>query len=201
MLVFLRGKASDRQLRLFACAYCRAVRDGLHLLPGTAVAVAERYADGLAGDDDLASERKGAPFPNEYAEWVVGTSAYDGAWQGVYWLANARDLMKSDPDAIRHFPIPVDTIVGRSVLLLRDIFGPQPFRRISIAPKVLAWNDGAVGRIADGIYQDRTFELLPKLADALEDAGCSDAELLGHLRSPGPHVRGCWAVDLVLGKS
>ena len=180
-----------------------AVQSGAlkHLLPGTAVAVAERYADGVASDDDLASERKGAPFPNEYAEWVVGTSAYDGAWLAVEWLANSRDLMKSDPDAIRHFPIPLDTTVGRSVLLLRDIFGPQPFRRISIAPKVLAWNDGAVGRIADGIYQDRTFELLPKLADALEDAGCSDAELLGHLRSPGPHVRGCWAVDLVLGKS
>jgi hypothetical protein len=200
MLEFLRGKASDRQLRLFACAYCRAVRDSLHLLPGTAVAVAERYADGVASDDDLASERQGAPFPNEYAEWVVGTSAYDGAWHAVDWLTNARDLMKSDPDAIRHFPIPLDAIVGRSVHLLRDIFGPQPFRCISIAPKLLAWNDGAVGRIAGGIYQDRTFELLPKLADALEDAGCTDAELLGHLRSPGPHVRGCWAVDLV-GKS
>jgi hypothetical protein len=37
-------------------------------------------------------------------------------------------------------------------------------------------------------------------ADALEDAGCTDPELLGHLRGPGPQVRGCWAVDLVLGK-
>jgi hypothetical protein len=65
MFEFLRGKASDRQLRLFACAYCRAVRDSLHLLPGTAVAVAERYADGVASDDDPASERQRAPFPNE----------------------------------------------------------------------------------------------------------------------------------------
>ena len=201
MLVFLRGKASDRQLRLFACAYCRAVRDSLHLLPGTAVAVAERYADGPADDEDLASERRGAPFPNEYAEWVVGTSAYEGAWQGVDWLASACDLMKSDPDAIRHCPIPLDEVVARSVLFLRDIFGPRPFRRVNIAPEVLAWNDGAVSRIAEGIYEDRNFELLPKLADALEDAGCTNAELLAHLRGPGPHVRGCWAVDLVLGKS
>jgi hypothetical protein len=51
------------------------------------------------------------------------------------------------------------------------------------------------------IYADRAFDRLPLLADALEDAGCTDDELLGHLRAPGPHVRGCWAVDLVLGKS
>jgi hypothetical protein len=200
MLEFLRAKASDRQLRLFACAYCRVVRCTQHLLPGTAVAVAERYADGLASDEDLASERRGTPFPNEYAEWVVGTSAYEGAWQAVDWLANACDLMKSDPDAIRHFPIPLDAVVGRSLLLLRDIFGSRPFRRVSIAPEVLAWNNGTVGQIAEGIYEDRTFDLLPKFADALEDAGCTDAELLGHLRGPGVHVRGCWALDLVLAK-
>jgi hypothetical protein len=201
MLAFLRDKASDRQLRLFACAYCRAVRCTLRLLPGTAVAVAERYADGLADDEDLVSERRGAPFPNEYAEWVVGNSAYEGAWQGVDWLASVCDLMKCDPDAVRHFPIPVDDMVGRSVLFLRDIFGPRPFRRVNIAPEVRAWNDGAVGRIAEGVYKARTFDLLPKLADALEDAGCTDAELLGHLRGPRPHVRGCWALDLVLSKS
>jgi hypothetical protein len=54
--------------------------------------------------------------------------------------------------------------------------------------------------IASDIYRDGKFNDLPILADALEDAGCTDADLLGHLRSPGPHVRGCWAVDLVLGK-
>jgi hypothetical protein len=108
--------------------------------------------------------------------------------------------MKSDPDASRHFPIPSDVVVGRSVLFLRDIFGPRPFHRVNISPEVLARNDGAVGRIAAGIYEDRTFDLLPTLADALEDAGCTDAELLGHLRGPGPHVRGCWALDLMLAK-
>jgi hypothetical protein len=51
------------------------------------------------------------------------------------------------------------------------------------------------------IYDERAFDRLPVLADALEDAGCADADLLGHLRGPGPHVRGCWAVDLILGKS
>jgi hypothetical protein len=88
MLEFMHNKASDRKLRLFACAYCRAVRGSQHMLPGTAVVVAERYADGLASDEDMASERRGAPFPNEYSEWVVGLSAYDGAWQAVNWLTS-----------------------------------------------------------------------------------------------------------------
>jgi hypothetical protein len=200
MLEFLRDKASDRKLRLFACAYCRAVRGCQHMLPGTAIAVAERYADGLASDEDLASERRGAPFSNEYSEWVVGPSAYDGAWQAVDWLTSARDLMNIDPDAFRHFPIPLDDVIKRSVLSLRDIFGSLPFRPMNIAPDVLSWNDGTVGRIAASIYEERAFDRLPILADALLDAGCGDEELLAHLRSAGPHVRGCWGVDLTLGK-
>jgi hypothetical protein len=54
--------------------------------------------------------------------------------------------------------------------------------------------------LATSIYVSHAFDRIPLLADALEDAGCTDAELLGHLRGPGPHVRGCWAVDVVLGK-
>jgi hypothetical protein len=65
----------------------------------------------------------------------------------------------------------------------------------------LAWNGGAVGKMAQAIYDDRAFHDLPILADALEEAGCTDAALLGHLRSAGPHVRGCWGVDAVLGKA
>jgi hypothetical protein len=57
-----------------------------------------------------------------------------------------------------------------------------------------------VPQIALAIYEDHRFADLPVLADALTEAGCADADLLGHLRSPGPHVRGCWAVDLLLGK-
>jgi hypothetical protein len=207
MLEFLRGKASDRKLRLFACACCRAVRGSQHMPPGTAVAVAERYADGLASQEDLASERRGAPFPNEYSEWVVGLTAYDGAWQAVDWLAGARDLTKIDPDAFRHAPIPLDDVVKRAVLLLRDNFGPLPFRPVRLGPAWLAWNGGTVRRLARVVYENRslaagTFDeaRLAVLADALEDAGCTDPDLLGHLRGPGPHVRGCWAIDLLLGK-
>jgi hypothetical protein len=57
-----------------------------------------------------------------------------------------------------------------------------------------------VVRLAQGIYEDRAFDRLPVLADALEEAGCDNAEILSHCRGPGPHVRGCWAVDLSLGK-
>jgi hypothetical protein len=80
--------------------------------------------------------------------------------------------------------------------LLRDIVGPPA--RPSVEGGWLT-NSGAAKDLAQVIYDERAFDRLPHLADALEDAGCTDAELLGHLRSPGPHVRGCWAVDLVLG--
>jgi hypothetical protein len=64
----------------------------------------------------------------------------------------------------------------------------------------LAWDGGAVPRLAQGIDADGAFERLPVLADALEEAGCTDAAILAHCREPGPHVRGCWVVDLLLGK-
>jgi hypothetical protein len=84
--------------------------------------------------------------------------------------------------------------------LSRDIVG-NPFRpRPTVPPDWLGWNGSTVPRLAQAICDVRAFDRLPVLADALEDAGCPDANLLGHLRGPGPHVRGCWAVDLVLGR-
>jgi hypothetical protein len=200
MLEYLRDMASDRQLRLFACAYCRTVRGILHLGPGPAVAVAERYADGLANDEDLASERRGVPFPDMYASWVIAPSAYDGAWQAVDYLTSALDLMKIDPDALRHFPIPADDVVKRSVLLLRDIFGPLLFRPITLDPSCLTWHDGLLVSMARQMFDSRDFTDMPILADALEEAGCTDQDILSHSRSGGEHFRGCWVVDLLLGK-
>jgi hypothetical protein len=84
--------------------------------------------------------------------------------------------------------------------LLRDLFA-NPFRPPPAPhPTVLAWGDGTVVRIARAIYEERGFGRLPILADALLDAGCEDADLIAHCRSAGPHVRGCWAIDAVLGK-
>jgi hypothetical protein len=92
--------------------------------------------------------------------------------------------------------------------LVRDIFGSLPFRSSrSLSAGVLDWSDGLIVRMANAIYEERslpegTFDAarLAVLADALTDAGCQDAELLEHLRLPGPHVRGFFGVDLILSK-
>jgi hypothetical protein len=81
--------------------------------------------------------------------------------------------------------------------LLRDIFGGL----FSSAKLNSLWVTSTVFSLARQMYESRDFFAMPILADALEDAGCDDAAILGHLRGPGPHVRGCWAVDLLLGKT
>jgi hypothetical protein len=81
--------------------------------------------------------------------------------------------------------------------LLRDVMG-NPFRPVSIDP---SWMTPAVLRLAQGIYDDRAFDRLPILADALEDAGCTNAEVLEHCRQPGTHARGCWVVDGLLRRA
>jgi hypothetical protein len=80
--------------------------------------------------------------------------------------------------------------------LLRDIVG-DPFRLLSFDP---AWRTPTTLAIARDIYADGAFDHLPILADALEEAGCTEHAVLEHLRSRGPHVRGCWPVDLLLAK-
>ena len=196
MLEYLRGKASDRKLRLFACAFGRAVRDSQHQLGPSTVAVAERYADGLASDQDLASERRRwACSPEERGP--VAPSAYDGAWEAVDSLTRYERVWRHDPDS--YSCISADAVLRRSALLLRDIFG-NPFRTVAINPAWLSWNDGTVKKIAQAIYDERAFDRMPILADALEDAGCTETEILNHLRGPGQHVRGCWVLDLLLGK-
>ena len=91
--------------------------------------------------------------------------------------------------------------------LLRDLFGPLLFRPVRIEPAWLTWNSGTLRRLAEAIYNERSLPeghldtgKLAVLADAFEDAGCDNADLLNHCRSEGPHVRGCWVVDLLLGK-
>jgi hypothetical protein len=81
--------------------------------------------------------------------------------------------------------------------LLRDLIG-NPFRPVAVAS---AWLTPTVRALAQGVYEERAFDRLPILADALEEAGCADPDLLGHLRGPGPHVRGCWPVDLLSAKT
>jgi hypothetical protein len=83
--------------------------------------------------------------------------------------------------------------------IVRDLFG-NPFREVVIDPTWLAWNDGMVQKLARGIDDEKATDRLPILADALEDAGCDNADVLTHCRSGGEHWRGCWVIDLLLGK-
>ena len=84
--------------------------------------------------------------------------------------------------------------------LLRDIVG-NSYRSITPNPDWSTWQDATIPKIAQAIYADRAFGNLPILADALEETGCDDADILAHCRSGGEHVRGCWVIDRILGKS
>jgi hypothetical protein len=202
---------SDRKLRLFACVCCRRI---WHLLtdPSSrrAVEVSERYADGEASQE----ERDAADAAGAAAAYAAADAADAAAAAGAaaaYAAADAaaallRDVVGNPFGRPRITPAVLawDNARARERIaqaaLLRDVVG-NPFRRPSVAPAVLAWHGGTVPRLAAALYVERRFERLPVLADALEEAGCTDVEILAHCRGPGPHVRGCWAVDLVLGKS
>lgn len=79
--------------------------------------------------------------------------------------------------------------------LIREVFG-NPFRPVDVSP----WLTSDVVALARGIYDERAFDRMPILADALQDAGCDNVNVLDHCRGPGEHVRGCWVIDLLLGK-
>ena len=79
--------------------------------------------------------------------------------------------------------------------LIREVFG-NPFRPVNVSP----WLTSDVVALARGIDEERAFDRMPILADAFQDAGCDDVNVLDHCRQPREHVRGCWVVDLVLGK-
>ncbi len=171
-----------------------------------AVETAERFADGLATEQELNRARSMACDAAHQAE-MRGLRCRSGQplqeqEQRLFFAGQAAHFHR--PFLIGRLGwIGHDSILKRvSPVLLRDIF-PNPFRaRPAIVEGVLAWNDGCVVKLATGIYQDRDFssERTAVLADALEEAGVTDAEVLEHLRGPGPHCRGCWAVDLLLSK-
>ena len=192
MLEFLRdgGTLSERKALLFALACWRYV---WHLLPEacrSAVEVAERTTDGGGTAEDqacavlLAKEALGHAIAGEVlagrkARYAIRDPA---RWRGYLSHARGRGPFRTN--------------------VLHDLFGPLPFRRVTVPAAVLAWNDGCVVKLATGIYLDRDFspERMGVLADALEEAGVTDEEVLAHLRAPGLHCRGCWVVDLLLPK-
>jgi len=203
MLKFLPGKASDRKLRLFACACARYLWPLLTEKESrVAVEVAERFADGGATGYEMntvevsADDTTTAVYGTEQA---AGTPPYCAA-DAAAWTATA-DASRAAIFAAEAVIDALDwdlRITERVILvrLLRDIRN-NPFRPVSLGP---AWRTPAVLHLAQAIYDDRAFDQLPILADALQEAGCTSREVLDHCRSPGPHVRGCWVVDLILGK-
>jgi hypothetical protein len=117
----------------------------------------------------------------------------------VQWQANGggRDISPEEPWEWIGFFVAAEELAAQPLpAFLRDTFG-NPFRPVTLDP---AWLTSTVLQLATGIYADRAFDRLPILADALQDAGCESADILAHCRGPGPHVRGCWVVDRVLGK-
>src|SRR5262249_25241945 len=130
-------------------------------------------------------------------------------------LTRYMDCLEAELQPVDFMPNPCHFLVNKSeenirkkkeemrpdYVRLYQLVKQRAFRSIGLSPDWLHWNDGTVARIAQAIYDERAFERLPVLADALEDAGCDNADILSHCRSDGPHVRGCWVVDLLLGKS
>jgi hypothetical protein len=212
MLCHLRAVASARKLRLLVCACCRAffaVVRNEH--SRKAVKAAERYADGEVGPDKLGYARASAgraaqtarrprrhqsQTTEDYALWLVTWAVAEdvgrGVWSGsgAHWtLSAARRLGLLDK-------VPLD-----EPQLLRCVFG-NPFCPVTLDR---AWLTPTVVSLTQAAYGERLMpsgELdvarLAVLADALEDAGAS-GQLVEHLRSAGPHVRGCWVLDLILG--
>ncbi len=108
-------------------------------------------------------------------------------------------LLGLNPDQVEQPEELPRTDIRKAVAdLLRDIFG-NPFRSLAVVPSWLDWHGRTILRIAQGIYDDRLFDQLPILGDALEEAGCTNADILTHCRQGGEHVRGCWVLDRLLG--
>jgi hypothetical protein len=194
MLRFLLQHPTGRKWRLFQCAWCRYVlADTLTYEPLlAAVETAERYTDRLVADD----ERQ---MVWEKMEKMAEEAMAEQDFERASVAADARDCVAVGSQQIvgleRKSPFQRPQYQCH---LLRDIFG-NPFRPVTVEQDWLASKDGLVPRLAKAIYDERAFEQMPELANALEEAGCNNEDLLGHCRQPGQHVRGCWVVDLLLG--
>ena len=199
-----------RERRLVVCAVARRL---LPLLGHDARAVAlldavERYAD--AGEANgparwkavLAARRGVRKFIDEVVS-APGPARRAHALRAAYWVSEA-----SINEAGPAFGLAVMATEGPSLTpgltetlaqlaICHCVFG-NPFRPVSFLP---AWRTDTTLALARQMYESRDFSAMPILADALQDAGCDSPDILSHCREPGQHVRGCWAVDLVLGKA
>jgi hypothetical protein len=201
----IRPSGTERKLRLLLVHSARLLWDRLTLPEfREAIEVAEQYIEGRASAAalknansriyDVAMNRNASP---ERVEWwdrlrENGDTLFV-ALGPTFSVQGLERLERTNSwRSIARF-IP-DRLPG----LFRELFGPLPFRPVAFDP---AWRTADALLLARGVYDDRAFDRLPILADALQDAGCDADDLLNHLRdATAPHARGCWALDLVLGK-
>ena len=216
--------ATLRKTRLLGIACCRRLDDMLDNLDAKrALRVAELWAEGECGAVERKEARRVAQAVAELASrlsledgltlsdsaaWIVQRLLQCGPLPlgGICYAAQMARL--KDVGARAYLAkVPSELADERrnevreaekraQCHLLRCIFG-NPFRPVALDPR---WGTETAVALASGIYTDRSFDRLPILADALEDAGCDAVELLAHLRGPGPHARGCWPLDLLLGR-
>jgi hypothetical protein len=200
MLEFLwsRGPISERKLRLLACACCRRIG---HLFrdPSSRKAVesTELYADGCF--DGLALERiaaearaaiGGVSLESQAVEYAATAAALTATWEHIFRALEPAAVAAGCVASPENWLPEKWNEQVQQCDILRDIYG-NPFCTVAIQPECLTWNDGTVRRIAQAIYEERAFDRIPILADALEDAGCTDRAILNHCRQPSEHMRGC----------
>jgi hypothetical protein len=204
----LRFVGRDRQWRLFALACCRRI---LHFFPTDAAKelldLAERTVDGLATETELNTAREAfAPTQQDGGGEEVLTfarKAIAAATGGIWPDRAAHDALAFAHSAFLKAQQTPDRLIKcrdeslQQSHLLRDIFG-NPFRPIQF--KQYVWLKPEVRTLAQEIYDNWAFGRLPELAGALRKARCRNRQILGHCLGPEPHVRGCWVLDLLLGK-
>jgi hypothetical protein len=201
-----------RKWRLYAVGCCRRIWNLFPQSDRNAVEVAERFADGDATLSDVTAA-KGAIVGSNVTHASVEVCNPDA--RHAAFLATGGTLSVEVLDKLPKFNrtqwnAACAVVSQQQSILVRCVFG-NPFQ--PLPPKKgkkkwkeslrfwLEWNAGAVLALAQAIYNDRAFDRLPILADALEDAGCTEQSILEHCRGGGEHVRGCWVVDLLTGRT
>jgi hypothetical protein len=185
--------SSARKLRLFACACVGPDLYSLLEPSKNAVLVAERFADGQATEQELNDAANEA--------WAA---ADDSLADPIFAAACCAE--KDAPQAALKTAKYVS--VTLQCRMLHDLFGPTPFRTPEIGPAWRSWKNGEVVRLASRFYDAKTFtwtesrwDIMEQIADLLEQAGCKDEALLTHCKTTNRHSKGCWVIDLLLGKT
>jgi hypothetical protein len=211
LLLFLGRRANDRRLRLFGVACCRRVWDRLgDPRSCTAIDQAEAFADGLISLEALGqacSNAREAAAPSDFAAVVATDVAADFPFsENLFFVVslsgNAASAAAGGPPWDDAWNAARQPELAHHAALIRDIFGGlfhtvHLFRTTLLDP---VWLTDTVLTLAQGMYASRDYSAMPILADALEDAGCDDEDILVHCRGTEPHVRGCWVIDRLLGR-